>query len=123
MVEQTLIADDRITAVSITPFRHDALAVYWMEVDYDELIVQAGHNGGRWELDFTHGDAGFIEDVTRSVIAGRVVETFGWRRSRVEITLTDGQITRETGGKGFLSLIPLPGWPRLGRRTHYGPYR
>jgi hypothetical protein len=116
--ERELIADDRITAMSIKPGRRDALPVHWMEMGDDELIVQAGQIGGRWKLDFSLDGVDFIEDVTRSVIAGRVAETFPWRRSRVESALTDGQIARETGGEGLLSLIPLPGWTRLGRRTH-----
>jgi hypothetical protein len=56
------------------------------------------------------------------VIAGRVVETFGWRRSRVQVTLSDGHVIRETRGDGVLSLLPLPGWARWSRRVRYTAY-
>jgi hypothetical protein len=86
-----------------------------------ELGFQAGHQGGMWELDRTEADAILIESLARAVVAGRVVETFAHSRSRVEIALEDGSVRRESGYSGLL-IVPLPGWPRWGRKVHYEPY-
>jgi hypothetical protein len=122
-VERELLSDGRMSMVSITPERSGALGVCWFVMDRDEVILKAGPDGGRWELALTPENVDFLEDVTRSVIAGRAVEVFAWRRSRAEITLSDGHVARESGGVGFLSLVPLPFWPRWGRRVQYASYR
>jgi hypothetical protein len=88
-----------------------------------ELMVHAGHNGGRWELDRSEEDVAFIEQTVRAVLAGRVVEIFAPGRSHVVITLADGTVHRETGYDGCLAaLVPLPGWKRFGRRVEYRAY-
>ena len=51
-----------------------------MILDADEVILQAGHNGGRCQLDYTAQDIDFLEDATRSGSARRAMETFAWRR-------------------------------------------
>jgi hypothetical protein len=86
-------------------------------------MVIAGHEGGWWELGRMDYDVDFIEDVVRSVIAGRAGETFAPRRSRVDVTLGDGTVVHETGRDGCLSVLgPLVGWTRWGRQVRYLPY-
>jgi hypothetical protein len=111
-----------IFAVSIEPARTDCLRVDWLDFGVADLQVEAGHNGGRWELARTPRDVGFIEQIARSVVAGRVVETFGPGRSKVEVTLSDGSTQSETGGVAPLGCLPTPGWAKIGRRVRYAPY-
>jgi hypothetical protein len=92
-------------------------------MDFGEsLQIEAGHVGGRWELDRTMEDVDFIEQVVRAVAAGRVVEVFGPGRSRVEVTFPDGTQAVETGGVSPRGCRPSPGWVRRGRRVNYAPY-
>lgn len=105
------------------PTNTKALPVTWIDFG-DQLDVWAGHNGGWWEdvgRDPTALD--YVEDLTRSVMEGRVTETFGPDRSRVEITLSDGAIDSETGSQGLRGCIPVPAWRRRGRQVRYEPYR
>ena len=117
-------------AVDLTPTRTGALAVWWTDFYLtgdgstgDFLLVQAGHQGGRWELGRDEDDLSFMADLVRSVIAGRVVEVFGPSRSRVEVTLSDGTTTVEIGAQAPVGCLPVPGWMRHGRRVQYTPYR
>lgn len=61
---------------------------------------QAGHNGGRWELDRSADDVALVESLARAVIASRVIETFTPARSRVVVTLDDDSTYSETGYVG-----------------------
>ncbi|MDG4763168.1 hypothetical protein O7632_03450 [Solwaraspora sp. WMMD406] len=81
------------TLIDIVPCRAGTRSVSWADFG-DEVIVQVGTYGGRWELGGGEQDLAFLEDLVRSVVAGRVVEVFGVRRSRVVVVLTDG--TKET---------------------------
>ncbi len=74
-VRRRLVADGTISSVEITPSNPRALHLCWLEM-FDELGFQAGHNGGRWELDRTDEDVALVELLVRAVIAGRVIETF-----------------------------------------------
>jgi hypothetical protein len=122
-VHRQLLDGGRISALEITPTNPDSLRLTWLKM-VNELMFQAGHNGGRWELDRTQADVAFIESLARSVIAGRAVETYGPGRSHVAVTLADGSVKSETGYDGCLpALIPLPGWKHWGRKVHYEPYR
>jgi len=108
--------------VAVTPVRRGALGVSWFDTG-DDLQVETGNGlGGRWELGRDDDDAAFLEDIVRSVVAGRVVEVSAGDRSRVEVTLTDGTVAAETGSVGFRSLLPKPGWKRSGGRVEYAPY-
>lgn len=110
--------------VELRPRRAATLPLCWFD-DGESLQVETlGGPGGRWELDRTEADAVFLEDLVRSVVAGRVVEVFGGRdRSRVVITLSDGSTATETGyAAGPRSLVPRPGWRRRGKRVQYAPY-
>jgi hypothetical protein len=88
--------DIRPGQTTIMPRRADALSVTWLDFGND-MQVEAGHHGGRWELSRDAAAVGFIEHVVRSVVAGRVVEVFGPRRSRVEVTFEDGTVVAGTG--------------------------
>jgi hypothetical protein len=112
-----------IETTRFAPTNSKALPISWVDFG-DQLDVWAGHNGGWWEdvgRDLSALD--FVEDLTRSVMAGRVSETYGFRRSRVEVTLADGTSASETGSAGLRGCLPQPLWRRRGRRIQYEPYR
>lgn len=106
----------------IRPTRSDALGIQWFEFGCEVILATSGGLGGRWELDRKDADMAFLEDVVRSVIAGRVVEVSAADRSRVEVTLSDGTLAVEVGSSGCRSILPKPGWQRWGTRTEYAPY-
>lgn len=110
--------------VDIEPHRQESRSVTWLEFAEEgtgSLVLQLGDLGGRWELDVTHEDVQFLEDMVRSVVAGRASETFGPGRSTVCVTLADGEVVGSTGG-GLLAMLPVPGWYRRGRTVSYAPY-
>jgi hypothetical protein len=113
-------SDAGAVQTTVIPVRQDALSVTWLDFG-NGLQVEAGHNGGRWELSRDLDAVTFIENVARSVVAGRAVEIFGPRRSRVEVTFPDGTVAAETGSQGLV--LPLRGWRKRGRRVGYAPYR
>ena len=107
-----------LCSVHVTPRRPGGLAFSWIELG-DEVIFEAGHLGGRWELPRSVGSVAFMEQLVDAVLRGRVKETFGPRRSRVEITTEGGLTFTETG---HTSLWPAPGWRRRGRTVEYRSY-
>ena len=122
-VERSSLSGGRISMVSIAPENPQALAISWMEM-HQEVILSAGHRGGRWELGWSRGDVEFIENVVWSVVAGRVSEIFAPMRSHVEVTLGDGTVVAETGYDGCLTMVtPIPGWRRFGRKVQYSRYQ
>jgi hypothetical protein len=122
-IERSSFGDGRISMVSITPKSPSALGVSWMEMQ-DEIILTAGHEGGRWELGRSQRDVDFIEDVVWSVVAGRASEVFAPMRSHVRVTLVDGRVEEETGYDGCLTIVtPIPGWRRFGRKVQYSHYQ
>ena len=87
------------------------------------LLVQGGHLGGSWELNYdSDEDMQLAWDIVSAVVAGRVQERFGRRRSVVTITREDGSTKSETGFDGLLALLPQPGWKSSGRLVQYDPY-
>ena len=108
--------------VRVTPYRTAARAIEWTDFG-DEIIVQVGDIGGRWELSAEAADLAFMQDLVMSVVAGRVSEVFAYRRSRVTVTFPDGSAEAETGYDGLTACLPLPLWPRWSRTTRYLPYR
>ena len=84
--------------------------------------LEAGNEGGRWEVERSSEQLAFLEELARSVVAGRVVETLGPGRSRVEVTLADGTTEIETGYSAPRGCLPVPGWVRRGRRVEYTPW-
>lgn len=109
-------------AAELRPARADALGVSWVEFGNEVVLSTARGLGGRWELDCSTESLDFLEDVVRSVVAGRVVEVTAGDRSRIEVMLSDGSSAVETGRVGVRSLLPKPGWRRWGRRIEYAPY-
>lgn len=116
-VDRTSLAAG-IEVLSVTPSNSDARSMSWTYLG-DEIVLEVGTHGGRWELERSEDDVSFMTDVVRSVIAGRIREVLGPKRSRVEVTLSDGATAVETG---YSSLIPRPGWRRRGRKVQYSPY-
>lgn len=110
------------TLIGIAPCRAGTRSVSWADFG-DEIVVQIGSFGGRWELGGGEEDLAFLEDLVRSVVAGRVVEVFGVSRSRVVVVLADGTEETETGYEGPVGCLPMPLWPRWSRRVHYLPYK
>lgn len=108
-------------SVDIVPYRMGARPVSWADFG-GEIILQVGDFGGRWELGSDGEDLAFLEDVVRSVVAGRVTEVFGVRRSRVVVVLGDGTEEVETGYDGPAGCLPIPRWAKWSRRVRYLPY-
>ena len=65
-----------------------------------KIVIQVGEIGGRWDLGVETDDIMFLQDLTMSVVAGRVSEVFASRRSRVTVALGDGSTVTETGYDG-----------------------
>lgn len=123
-VERTDFRDSSGIGWDLEPVNPRSAPVSWMLFG-DEILLQAGrlYRGGRWELDRSLEDVEFVERVVRAAVAGRVTETSALARSRVEVTFEDGHMVHETGYEGCRAvLVPLPGWRRWGRVTHYEPY-
>jgi hypothetical protein len=108
-------------SVDVMPRRAGARSVSWVDFG-GEIVVQVGEFGGRWEIGGDDEDLAFLEDIVRSVIAGRVSEVFAVARSRVVVTLADGSREAETGYDGLAGCLPLPLWPRWSRTVQYLPY-
>jgi hypothetical protein len=108
-------------SVDVTPRTPASRAFGWSDFS-DEIIVQVGDYGGRWELEAHPEDIALLEDIARSVIAGRVREVFAPGRSSVSVTLADGSIETETGAEAPRGCLPLPFWRRWSRTVQYAPY-
>lgn len=108
-------------SVNVVPHRAGARSVGWADFG-SEIVVQVGEFGGRWVIGGDDEDLAFLEDIVRSVIAGRVSEVFAVARSRVVVTLADGSREAETGYDGLAGCLPLPLWPRWSRKIQYLPY-
>ena len=114
---------DLISTTTIEPARPGALAVSWVLMGGQEIILNAGHVGGRWELLREPQDLAFLRDVVFSVAAGRARETFGPGRSQAEVTLGDGSVVVHTGYEvPPVGCLPVPLWRRQGRRVAYAPW-
>lgn len=83
-------------SVDVVPRCDGARSVSWADFG-SEIVVQVGDLGGQWEIGGDDEDLAFLEDIVRSVIAGRVSEVFAVARSRVVVTLDDGSHEAETG--------------------------
>jgi hypothetical protein len=111
----------KVTGVHFYPRRSDALPMTWLLLGDDEVILEAGKGGGgRWELPRTPDGVALLRQLVEGIVAGRVVETFGPRRSCVTVTLADGTQAAETG---YIGWRPVPGWKRRGPTVQYTAYR
>jgi hypothetical protein len=115
------IANIGIASVDVLPHRPGARSVSWTDFG-SEIVIQVGAFGGRFEIGADDEDFAFLEDVVRSVIAGRVTEVLAVARSRVVVTLADGSQAAETGSEGLAGCLPLPLWPKWPRKIQYLPY-
>jgi hypothetical protein len=88
------------------------------------FIVTVGDDGGRFELSYSDKDIALARRIIAATVAGRIEERRALGRSRVIVTLEDGETVGETGYAGCASLlVPQPGWTRWGETTRYEPYR
>lgn len=101
--------------LSVAP-RNPKARPIWLCYLGDEIIIEAGNFGGRWELQRTREDVAFLIDLVQSITVGRVRETLGPKRSRLDVTLADGSTVAETG---YSSVVPRPGWRRRGPTVEY----
>ncbi|HWH01064.1 MAG TPA: hypothetical protein VNV66_17525 [Pilimelia sp.] len=109
-------------SVTVTPTNPRARAFGWADFS-DELVMQVGDYGGRWQLEAAAGDVALLEDIARSVIAGRVREVLAPGRSAVSVRLADGSVQTETGSEAPVGCIPMPFWRCWSRSVQYTPYR
>jgi len=87
------------------------------------LIVTVGDNGGRFELNYTPEHLDLARRIVEATVAGRLQERSAAGRSRVTLTLDDGEQIGETGLSGCATLfMPLPGWKRWGELKTYEAY-
>ncbi|MGC5309241.1 hypothetical protein [Micromonospora zamorensis] len=107
--------------VGVTPRNPNTRAFGWTDFS-SEIVMAIGDHGGRWELGAGPEDVALLQDIARSVIAGRVREVFAPGRSAVSVTLADGSVETEIGGEAPIGCLPLPFWRRWSRTIHYGPY-
>ncbi|WP_431926811.1 hypothetical protein [Micromonospora wenchangensis] len=108
-------------SVTITPINRSARAFGWADFG-DEIVLQIGEYGGRWELRQVPEDLAFLDDMARSVVAGRVREVLARKRSLVEVVMPDGSVETHTGYEGLAGCLPLPAWRRRSRSIQYAPY-
>jgi hypothetical protein len=111
-MERGYLSEARGHGVALHPASAGAMPVSWIDFGA-ELGLYAGTRGW-WELDRDLDAVAFIEDVVRSIVAGRVYEVPGLARSRVVVTLPDGSRARDTG-------YDAPLWPSWGERVNYAP--
>ncbi len=109
--------------VEMTPSTEGALALSWFDTGEYLQVKTGGGPAGRWEMERTDEDAAYLEDIVRSVVAGRVVEVLGSaNRSHITVTLSDGTEEVATGYAVGPGCLPRPGWKRKGRRVQYQPW-
>ncbi|MET8090385.1 hypothetical protein [Micromonospora sp. NPDC005220] len=108
-------------SVTITPTNPHARAFGWADFE-DEIVLQVGEYGGRWKLRPVPEDLAFLDDVARSVVAGRVREVLARKRSLIEVVMPDGSVETEAGYEGLAGCLPLPAWRRRSRSVQYAPY-
>lgn len=122
-VTRETLKDLDIRAVDIEPRTPRATQVGWLDM-VDELQVAVGGRGpgGRWELGRTAVDVRFVEDVVTAAIRGDVLQVLGRGRSRVEVTMPDGEVVVATTFEAPGGCLPIPGWVRFGRGVQYAPY-
>ena len=106
--------------LAVEPLRSGARRFDVVQLD-DELVVQIGEVGGRWELTVDAEGMEFALLLLDACVAGRVHERFAPGRSAVTVWLANGETFTETGHE-FPHFYPIPGWRHLGRRVAYEPY-
>jgi hypothetical protein len=108
--------------VLLQPARPDAMPVGWSDFEGQELQLWLGASGCWWEVGRTLEDMVVLEDVVRSIVAGRVQQILAPGRSKIVVRLSDGSLDRYTHHEAPVGCIPLPLWPRWSRHIRYAPY-
>lgn len=99
-----------------------ACPVNWLPLG-DEIILEVGRGGCRWELASTPEDVAFLRDVVDAALDGRVSEVFGPARSCVTVTLADGRRVTTEQSTVPRGCLPVPRWRRsTSNRMDYAPY-
>lgn len=83
---------------TVTPYNSAACPLSFC---YDQWL-DVFPAGGRWELDWTNEGVALFRRMLDSVAAGRVVEYAAPGRSRVVITLEDGETVSSTMARSLL---------------------
>ena len=109
-----------LTVLSVAPLRAGARRFDVVQLG-DELVVQIGEIGGRWELTADAEGMDFALQLLDACVAGRVHERLAPGRSAVTVHLENGETFTETGYE-LPHLYPIPAWKHLGRRVAYEPY-
>lgn len=118
-VERTMLQVGTMTIVK--PRNPEALGMSWI-VMKDEIVFQAGHEGGRWELAKTPEGVAWMEGLVNAVAHGQVTETFGPKRSTVNLRLGDATSVSQTGHSTGTCWLPAPRWRPRGRTVVYASY-
>lgn len=120
-LERSSFSEGRVVILWVTPLNPSArsLAV----VGHQWLQVEAGENGGCWELGCTAEDVQLARAIIEAVISGCVVELMSLGRSEVQVTLATGEVVTETGYGTGLGWLPIPGWRKRAKVVRYEPYR
>ena len=112
---------EEVIGVHFAPRNVDALPMTWLLLGEHAVLLEAGAGpGGRWELPRTPDGVALLRQLVEGIVAGRVVETLGYKRSCVTVTMSDGTEVSETGYTGWR---PTPGWRRRGPTVKYAAYR
>ncbi|WP_431681591.1 hypothetical protein [Kitasatospora sp. KL5] len=113
--------EDGCRQVAVEPRRRDALGFWWSHCG--GIVLGVDVRGVSWELQPTAEDLDFLAEVVRSVAAGRVRAVLAPGRAEVTVFLADGTCERRSSGQAPVGCLPLPLWPRWGRRLEYAAYR
>jgi hypothetical protein len=109
-------------AVMLHPTRPDAMPVGWDDFEGQAVHLWLGPSGCWWEVGRSMEAVDSLEDLVRSVVAGRVEEILAPGRSQIVVRLSDGSFDRYTNHDAPVGCLPLPRWPHWSRRLHYAPY-
>ena len=113
--------DSREDSFWVHPEKPGALGM-WIALD-QWLVVEAGHAGGHWELDYDKADEMLLaEEIIGAIILGKVEERFGIGRSLVTVERADGSSIHARGYLGLWAIFPQPWWISRGPRVQYLPY-
>lgn len=116
--------NDQTPSVAVTgiePSDPDSCPVGWIEMGNDELIVDAGRQGGRWEMPRDMATVEFVERLVAAACAGRVTEQFRGKGARLIATMPGGTVVRSFVWSAGARSRPF--WRREGREVRYRPYR
>jgi hypothetical protein len=106
--------------VRLRPTHPDAVEVGWSDVG-GELGIAVSEHGWR-RVARRPLDVELIRVLCDAAVAGHGYQVTAPGRVAVTLTPTDGPAIRLIARTGWVGLVPLPAWTRLGRRTPYAAY-